>query len=70
MKDTLFDSHYILDWIGNESLFLFCGWTCQVTISFYLLFFLGGGLNCTVIRKYRNAHALQCDHSKARVTHC
>lgn len=43
MKDTLFDSHYILDWIGNESLFLFCGWTCQVTISFYLLFFFGGG---------------------------
>lgn len=38
----------------------------------FIFFFLGGGgvLNLIVIRKYRNAHALQCENSKARVTHC
>lgn len=43
----------------------------QLVFIFYF-FFLGGGgvLNLIVIRKYRNAHALQCENSKARVTHC
>lgn len=42
-------------------------------VFIFNFFFLGGGggvLNLIVIRKYRNAHALQCENSKARVTHC
>lgn len=50
----------------------FVGGHVKLQLVFIFYFFSGGGgvLNLIVIRKYRNAHALQCENSKARVTHC